>query len=151
MVRKAKKPNKAPANGPERPWLILNVGQRKMISQESMTEGKVVALWVGDFDSPEELDSYINGPFEEDFGFRMNDLAMPEVSEPSGATVPIKELLAGFSFYDGWIDGAVSACEEMKIAEAKAAVVFHHLRYREGLGRKSQTPLQFVANISWNA
>ena len=116
-----------------------------------MTEGKVVGLWVGDFGSPENLDSYINGSFEEDFGFRMNERSMPEVSEPSGASVPIKELLAGFSFYEGWIDGAVSACEEKKIAEAKAAVVFHHLRYREGLCRNSRASLQFVANISWNA
>jgi len=116
-----------------------------------MTEGKVLALWVGNFGSPEDMDSYINGSFEEDFGFRMNDRSMPEVSEPSGASLPIKELLTGFSFYEGWIDRAVSVCEEKKIAEAKAAVVFHHLRYREDLCRNLQAPLQFVANISWNA
>ena len=116
-----------------------------------MTEGKVVALWVGDFDSPEDLDSYINGAFEADFGFRMNERAMPEVSEPAGSSVPIKVLLSGFSFYEGWIDGAVFACEEKKIAEAKAAVVFHHFRYRDVACRNSQAPLKFVANIPWNA
>jgi hypothetical protein len=122
-----------------------------MITQESMTEANVIALWVGDFDSPEDLDAYITGGFEEDFGFRMNERAMPEVSEPSGVSIPIKELLAGFSFYSGWINAAISACQKIKIVEAKAAVVVHHVRYRDVACRNAQAPLKFVANIPWNA
>ena len=68
-----------------------------MMRQQDLTEGHVVAIWVGDFDDYESMDEYIGEPFERDYGFHLNERSMPETTEPDGSVHDIRELLAGFS------------------------------------------------------
>lgn len=119
--------------------------------QQDLTEGHVIAIWLGDFDDILSLDEYLGPAFEADYGFTINERSMPEISEPDGSRHSARDLLSGFSSADDWLDDAVRLCETAGWQNAKAAVVFYHLRYRPELCRNAQAPLQFVCNVPWHA
>ena len=122
-----------------------------MLHQRDMTEGKVVAVWLGDLATPEALDEYFREPFERDHGFTINDRAAPEISEPDGQGHTVRELLTGFSFHEDWLEDAVRLCEQAGWRTARAAAVFDHLRYRPELCQHPTAPMRFVANVPWRA
>jgi hypothetical protein len=119
--------------------------------QEDLTEGHVIAVWLGDFSDLLDLDDYLGPEFERDYGFTINERSMPEISDPDGAEQNVRDLLNGFSGSRDWLDDAVHLCEQAGWSSAKAAVVFFHLRYRPELRTKADAPLQFVTNVPWYA
>ena len=118
--------------------------------QQDITEGNVIAVWLGDFEDDISLDDYIQSRFESDFGFSLNERAMPEVSEPDGSVHSVRDLLDGFSWSEDWLEDAVRLCEAAGWQSAKAAVVFLHLRYRPELHVGAPGPLHFVASVPWH-
>lgn len=44
-----------------------------MLHQRDMTEGRVVAIWLGELPTFEAMDEYFSGPFETDHAFTIND------------------------------------------------------------------------------
>ena len=96
------------------------------IHQDDMTESRVVAIWVGDHRDELDLDEYMMGQFEDDFGFTVNERRMPEIdSQPE--PVPVAVLLKGFSMWENWYESAIAKCSEIGIEHGAIAVVFHFL------------------------
>ena len=121
-----------------------------MTDQYEISEGHVIAIWLGDFTSYDDLDDYIQHSFSNDFGFILNERKLPEISEPDGQEIPVRDLLTGFSFWKDWIEDAVRLCQETGWTSAKGAAVFYHLRYRPELCLNPNARLKFAANVPWN-
>jgi len=117
--------------------------------QDEMTEGAVVAIWLGDHRDELELDEYMSGGFEEEFGFELNERRLPEI-DSQAEPVPVAELLRGFSMWEGWHAAAVARCAELGITEAASAMVFHFLRYDpQGCVVAPETEARFIGNFGW--
>jgi len=102
-----------------------------LASIEDIRASGVVSIWVGNFTDEEKLMSYVSpeSEFEEDFGFRMSENDLPEISVEFELT-SIRELLTGFSWSAGFIDEACAQAEAQKITHANCAVVWHYINYR---------------------
>ncbi|MDB6122901.1 MAG: hypothetical protein JWQ71_1894 [Pedosphaera sp.] len=122
-----------------------------MIYQEELREGEVVALWVGNLDDEDSVSDYLGRPFENDFGFLLDQKDLSEYAQCFEAKLKIRELIKALSNSGDWMEEAVRQCDKLEIRSAKVAVIFPNLRYRPELIKNAQTPLQFVGNLSWPA
>lgn len=120
-----------------------------MISQDEMTESKMVAIWIGNHADEIEFEDYLEDRFEDDFGFMITHQRGPEMDcHPN--PIPVKNLLGAFSMCEHWIAPALEKCAEMGIYEASSALVFHFLNYDLSKCKPEHSEkMQLIGNFSW--
>lgn len=101
-----------------------------MLKYNEFSKGGVVSVWIGDFGSDVESDDYINleRRFEEDFGFELNERAMPETAVEAKAT-PIRTLVDGFSWSNSYAESLVSLAAKNGIDTATSMVILLNFAY----------------------
>jgi Immunity protein 22 len=90
--------------------------------------GGVVSLWLGNFESEDMLDIYLDEQFENDFGFKIYPPDGPEADIEDEA-VDICTLLNGYSRSASFVDVAVTAALAKGWNRATTAVVFYNFQY----------------------
>lgn len=88
----------------------------------------MVSVWVGDFRTEDDLDDYLNGGFELDFGFALYDRAVQEIgveSEP----VSIEQLVTPFSRSQTFASGVVDAARRAGCTSASAMFIIYFFAF----------------------
>ncbi len=117
------------------------------VSHSDLREKGLIALWIGNCDSEDELDDYLDQRFASDFGFAIDAPARPEFDVKETKT-PVRQLLEGFSSWSTFIDEATAGAKKAGWEKATTAVVFYALRYRSELISSRRTgPLTFIGNF----
>jgi len=98
---------------------------------EDFRVGKFISLWLGNFQSEEELDEYLSSveQFENDFGFEIYPPDGPEYDVSETGPKPIYELLEGFSRWQTFIEVATAESQSKGWIKATTALVFYNFRY----------------------
>jgi hypothetical protein len=127
---------------------MLHLFSKPIVSQSEYTAGRAVSVWVGNFESEEALDEYLQKEegFAADYGFRIDDRSPPEVSVEK-EKIGMRELLTGFSLCDQFLEEALAEAGKKKIDSASAAAVFHFLAYPEKAVR-SQKKMRYLGCFS---
>jgi Immunity protein 22 len=106
--------------------------------------GGVVSLWLGNFESEDMLDVYLDEQFEEDFGLKIYASDGPEADIEDEA-VDIRTLLNGFSRSASFVDAAVAAAQTKGWNNANSAVVFYNFQYDESFIKpNTDAPITFI-------
>lgn len=143
-----------------------------MTYQEDLREKQVIALWAGHISSEDAFVDYLGQPFENDFGFLLNQEALPEFAYafdqqrnppdlnrktaractvPFDTNVDVRKLMAGFSHSQDWVDEAVHTCHTQGVKTATILIAFPNLRYRPELCRNAQAPIRFIGNFPFQS
>lgn len=136
-----------------------------MIRQESLRARESVALWIGELANEDALLTYLARPFEDDFGFLLDEHSTPDfacslaesdllgrrASTKPFDLIPVEELFRVLPSVGDWIPSAVQTCNGFLVKAARVAVVFRNLRYPPEFVRNPDAPLRFVGNYSWPA
>ncbi len=127
---------------------MLSLFKKSIVTQSEYTAGRAVSIWIGDFHDEEAFDKYLDDEkgFATDFGFRLDDRSLPEISvenEPVG----IRQLLTGFSLWEQFIDAAVHEAEKKNVQSASAAAVFHFVSYPQSAVR-SEKRMYFLGRFA---
>ena len=87
-----------------------------------------VSIWIGTFSDEMDLSDYLDTDFKDDFLFDYDEADGPEVwvNEHS---VPIREVVEGFSFSREFLQSALSAASEAGIQRASSCAVFYDRCY----------------------
>jgi hypothetical protein len=143
-----------------------------VIYHEDLREGEVLAIWVGNVRDEDELITYLGAPFENDFGFLLDDDESapeftysfesrrnpPDLNNPArrrACTIPfdrevdVRKLMDAFSHSGAWVEDAVRQCHAQGVTSTTVAVAIANLRYRPELCRNAQAPLRFIGNVRW--
>jgi len=119
------------------------------VPYDDLRESRVVSVWLGQFDTEEAFDEYLDRSFASDFGFEIYPPAGPECGfeeEPK----PVRKLLEGFSSAATFIDEAVAGAKRAGVEEATTAVVFYAMRYRPGLiNPRGTAQLTFIGTFAF--
>ena len=126
---------------------MLSIFKKPIVSQSEFTAGRSVSIWVGNFQDEDAFDAYLDDEkgFAADFGFRLDERSLPEISVEV-APVDVRKLLTGFSLCGQFLEEALREAEEKKIKSASAAAVFHFLSYPESAVR-SQKRMHFLGRF----
>jgi len=120
------------------------------IEHSALREKGLIALWLGNCASEDDLYGYLDRDFPSDFGFAIDEPAGPECDVKETPT-PIRGLLEGFSAWRTFVDEATAGAKSAGWETATTAVVFHALRYRpELIKTKGTTPLTFIGNFRFS-
>jgi hypothetical protein len=107
----------------------------------------MVSVWVGDFRTEDELDDYLNGQFESDFGFSIYDRAVREIgveSEP----VSVEHLVAPFSLSQTFASGVVDAARRAGSTSASAMFIIYFFAFDPALVHvHPQAQLTFIGTV----
>ncbi|EEF58803.1 immunity 22 family protein [Pedosphaera parvula] len=101
-----------------------------MLNYKSFQKGGKVSVWIGDFATYDDFDSYlsIGGQFELDFGFLLDELNLPE-STVEESSESIQNLVNGFSWSDSYTESVIQAASRIGINKATTMVVFHNFEF----------------------
>jgi hypothetical protein len=113
-----------------------------MIKYNDFSKGGMVSVWVGNFASDIELDDYMNlsRGFEQDFGFELNERAMPE-TVVKDAPSSIAELVNGFSWSKSYGAAVADLAKRQGIVEATTMIVFLNFEYKPERAMPKETAL----------
>ena len=106
-----------------------------------------VSVWVGDFRTEDDLDDYLSGEFESDFGFAIYDRAVREIGvEPE--PVSIEQLVAPFSRADTFASGVVDAARKVGRTSASAMFIIYFFAFDPALAHvHPQAQLTFIGAV----
>lgn len=120
-----------------------------------------VSIWVGEFSSQAEFDSYfaetIDGDsdadapinrFAHDIGVGFYDHDSQE-AEFKGEGLPVKDLLTGFWFADSYLESAAAVAALIGIERANAAVLLFDWNYEKSADPTSESPLSFLGSFEF--
>jgi hypothetical protein len=107
-----------------------------------------VSVWIGDNLNASSLDEYLNlsEDFEKDFGFCLNERAMPETVTKEKPTA-IAALIDGFSWADRYKDAVLEMANRKGIEKATALVVLLNFRYVPSGLVVGKHPLRFLCAV----
>src|SRR5215212_10342402 len=96
-------------------------------NHEDFRVGNFISLWLGNFQSEEELDEYLSSveQFENDFGFEIYPPDGPESDVSETGPKPIYELLEGFSRWQTFVEAATVESQLKGWIKATTALVFY--------------------------
>lgn len=118
-----------------------------LMEHADLREKGLIALWLGNCASEDDLYDYLDRDFASDFGFAIDEPAGPECDVKETPT-PIRQLLEGFSAWRTFVDEATTGAKKAGWDSATTAVIFHALRYRpELINLKGTGPLTFIGNF----
>jgi hypothetical protein len=101
----------------------------RQLDHSQFRKGGVLSLFLGNFLSEEELDTYLSETFPVDFGFVIDPRAGPEGHVSSDRSCPVGELLRGFSRSADFVEVVTKALVKDGWHRSKAAVVFYNFCY----------------------
>jgi hypothetical protein len=123
-----------------------------LLDYATFRRGGRVSVWIGNFQTYEEVDEYMNltDNFEKDFGFRLNERDMPE-SKVAESAESIEELVSGFSWYESFAPSVVEAAAKMNIAKATTMIVFLNYAFDPSkVAVNPKAPLIFLGNFPFS-
>ena len=121
-----------------------------LMEHADLREKGLIALWLGNCSSEDDLFDYLDRDFASDFGFAIDEPAGPECDVKESPT-PIRQLLEGFSAGRTFVDEATAGAKTAGWETATTAVVFYALRYRPELIKPKGTgQLTFIGNFSFS-
>jgi hypothetical protein len=110
---------------------------------------RCVAIWIGDIQTEMALDEYLRFEFPYDFEVQPAEKNQPEiVALPE--VQPIGNIIDGFSQCRFFLKEALEAAEKQGVHCAYCAVIYYYVYFDdEGFSPRSETPLKFLGNITW--
>ena len=130
---------------------IVRRPARMMKHQDDFTIGGMVSVWVGNFQTADQLDDYMNlsRDFEEDFGFRLNERAVQEATVEDSAK-PVGELVNGFSSWESFAPRLIETATATGIESATTMIVFYCLRFSPAEAKTNpNAPLRFIGAFTF--
>lgn len=105
-----------------------------------------MSLWLGYMTTEKDLDDYLRGGFESDFGFKIASGDGPIYHVSSEGIEEIGKVLAAFSWPESFHEIVVEGARLMGWAEAATAVVFYDFKYDSDYDFSSTvgSPLSFI-------
>ncbi|GDY23007.1 hypothetical protein LBMAG56_43540 [Verrucomicrobiota bacterium] len=110
----------------------------------------MVSVWVGDFRTEGDLDDYLNGKFESDFGFALYERAVEEIGvEPE--PVSVEQLVAPFSRSQTFASGVVQAAHSVGRTSASAMFIIYFFAFDPSrVHVHPQAQLSFVGAVPFS-
>jgi hypothetical protein len=118
-------------------------------THEQFRVGGVVSLWLGNFESEDMLDVYLDEQFENDFGFKIYPPDGPEADIEDEA-VDIRTLLNGYSRSASFVNAAVTEALAKGWNRATTAVVFYNFQYDVAfISPNIDAPITFIGVLPY--
>jgi hypothetical protein len=109
---------------------------------------RCVSVWIGEFRSEDEFDSYLVDSFSSDFGFEIPQQAVHEIGvEPKN--VDIATLVDGFSRSKTFESQVVNAAESCGISRASCMLLIYNFAYTPAVELSANPPIKFVGCVSF--
>lgn len=115
-----------------------------MKRHSDMREGGVFSVWIGQYQTEEALDEYMNSHWTHDFGFEIDPRAAPEFNLAEDGDCQLEELVAGMSSGDRLKGGLAAAITAHPLPTSACVLVFYNFRYDTALrARRIRGDMEF--------
>jgi hypothetical protein len=101
---------------------------KENLSHSLFRDGGVISIFLGEFESDEEMETYFAETFPVDFGFVIDPRDAPETCVSSDMPF-VDDLLDGFSWSKDFVEPVARALAKDGWHRCSAAAVFYNFRY----------------------